>query len=130
VVLAKLFGERRSLKEWGRWHRSYSSELLGLEARRMIDRLRLQSALDDASVALAHQELSRLEKGIGYIAVSRQVLSRAALPLPTVVKTLDAIHLTSALLYAENLGERLIFATHDHQQSTAARSLGFEVIGI
>jgi len=128
VVLRLLLGQAKAI-EWRRWESAYSSEILGLEARRVIDRLRLESALDDAGVADAHQELARIDQHIGRVPVTRTLLRRAALPMPTVVKTLDAIHLTSSLMLQESRGGSLVFATHDHQQAMAARSFGFDVVG-
>ena len=128
VVLRHLLGQQKAL-DWTNWRAAYSSEILGVEVRRVIDRLRLGSALDDDGVAQAQQTLTRLERSIGLISLTRAVLRRAALPMPTVVKTLDAIHLASALLFQERRGDSLIFATHDFQQATAARALGFDVIG-
>ena len=49
--------------------------------------------------------------------------------MPTVVKTLDAIHLASALLFAQYREAGLVFGTHDRGQATAARALGFMVVG-
>ena len=49
--------------------------------------------------------------------------------MATAVKTLDALHLASALLSQERRGVALVFATHDAQQATAARALGFECVG-
>jgi hypothetical protein len=82
IVLRALLGQGTSLKEWGQWKAAYSSELLGLEARRVIDRLRLELALDDRGVAQAQQTLLEIEKGIGYILLSRLLLDRASLPCP------------------------------------------------
>jgi predicted nucleic acid-binding protein len=129
VIVRALLGQPRILN-WREWQAAYASEILGLEARRVIDRLRLESALDDAGVAEAHQELARIENFIGCVSLTRLVLRRASLPMPTIVKTLDAIHLSSALMLQERRGSLLIFATHDLQQATAARALGFEVIGV
>jgi len=129
VVLRHLLGQTKAL-DLSQVGEAFSSEILGLEARRVIDRLRLESALDDESVAQAHQELARMEHSIGYILLTRPVLRRAALPMPTVVKTLDAIHLASALLFQERRSESLTFATHDSQQATGARALGFRVVGL
>ena len=58
------------------------------------------------------------------------MLQRAALPMPTVVKTLDGIHLATALLLRERRNISLTFATHDDQQATAARALGFDFVGV
>jgi predicted nucleic acid-binding protein len=130
AVLRVLLRQPAPLSIWRRWERAYSSELLGVEARRVVDRLRLQSALDDAGVARAHEDLRGIERSIDTVALTRTVLRRAGLPMPTVVKTLDGIHLASALLLAERRGLSLVFATHDPQQATAARALGFECAGI
>lgn len=130
VVLRVLLGQENPLDIWGKWEAAWASELLGLEARRVVDRLRLEAALDDEGVAAAQQELTRIEDTIGRIVLSRVVLRRAALPMATAVKTLDAIHLASAMLFQERRGARLLFATHDAQQTTAARALGFDCRGV
>lgn len=83
--------------EWGKWDRAYSREPMAVEARRTIDRLRLERALDDEGLANAHQWLVATERAIGVIRLTSQVLRRAGQPMPTVVKTLDAIHLDSAI---------------------------------
>lgn len=128
IILLPLLGQGKGF-DWSRWDFVYSSELFGLEARRTIDRLRLELALDDMGVASAHQELSRIERHIGIVPLNRAVMRRSALPMPTVVKTLDAIHLTSALILQEHKPAKVTFATHDLQQATAAKAFGFEVLG-
>jgi len=129
VVLRILLRQPKRLAAWGRWEAAYSSELLGIESRRMIDRLRVQAALNDHELADVHHDLTRIERAIGAIPLTRPVLHRAALPMPTAVKTLDAIHLASALLLRERRTTSLTFATHDPQQLRAARALGFECLG-
>jgi len=130
TVLRALFGQTPVLAGWGNWAEAYSSELMGVEARRTIDRLRLSAALDDAGVADAHAELARIERTIGRIRLTRRVLDRAALPMATTVKTLDAIHLASALILRERRPDDLLFATHDHAQALAARAVGFVCVGV
>lgn len=71
-----------------------------------------------------------MEHSLGYLLLTRPVLCRAALPMPTVIKILDAIHLASALLLQERRSETLTFATRDLQHATGARALGFNVIGL
>jgi predicted nucleic acid-binding protein len=128
VVLRHLLEQQKAL-DWTDWQAAYSNEILRFEARRVIDRLRLGLILDDDGVAQAQQTLGRMECSIGFISLTRLVLRRAALPMPTVVKTLDSIHLASALLFQERMGDSLVFATHDDQQATGARALGFDVVG-
>lgn len=129
IILLPLLGQAKGF-DWTKWDFVYSSELFGLEVRRTIDRLRLELALDDSGVGAAHQELSRIERHVGIVPLNHAVLRRSALPMPTVVKTLDAIHLTSALILQEKKRIKLIFATHDLQQATAAKAFGFEVLGV
>lgn len=130
AVLRILLRQPKPLPIWGRWERAYASELLHIEACRVIDRLRLEGALDDDDVADAREQLRRIEGAIAAITLSRPVLQRAALPMATVVKTLDAIHLASAMLCRERRGIELSFATHDPQQARAARALGFDCVGV
>jgi hypothetical protein len=71
----------------------------------------------------------KLLAGMETVEVTRSVLSRAAQPFPTVLGTLDAIHLATALLWREETGERLVLATHDAALGRAARACGLAVIG-
>jgi predicted nucleic acid-binding protein len=130
TVLRVLLRQPKPLAIWARWERAYASELLHVEACRVIDRLRLEGALDDQGVADAREQLGRIEGAIAEVALSRLVLQRAALPMATVVKTLDAIHLASAMLLRERRSVELSFSTHDPQQARAARALGFDCIGV
>ena len=64
------------------------------------------------------------------IEINQTVKQKAAEPFPTVIGTLDAIHLASALvLKEENQKLEITFLTHDSQLSTAATAMGFEVAG-
>ena len=130
VVARSLVGDGDPLQEWGRWERAYSSELMVVEVRRMLDRLRLERALDDPDLADAHHGLSMTLRVMSLIEVTPEVLRRASQPLPTAVKTLDAIHLASALLFAERTEASVLFGTHDRRQAIAARALGFDVVGV
>jgi len=128
VVLRPLFDQPGKLPSWGLWQAAYSSELLGIECRRAIDRLRLDGLYDDSQVAESIQQLGRIEKTIKRIRLNRTILQAAGATMPTIVKTLDAIHLASALAVRQRHTVELIFATHDTQQATAARALGFECL--
>lgn len=125
-----LLRQPEPLAIWGHWERAYASELLHVEACCVIDRLRLEGTLDDDDVAGARTQLTRIERTITMIVLSRPVLERAALPMATVIKTLDAIHLASAMLCRERQRIALAFATHDPQQARAARALGFDCVGV
>ena len=107
VVLRPLFAQPGRLRSWGKWTTAYSSELLGIECRRAIDRLRLEGLYDDAHVAKASEELIHIERTIRRIRLSRSIVQEASKTMPTIVKTLDAIHLASAILIRERRGIEL-----------------------
>lgn len=69
-------------------------------------------------------------EAVDFVLLRAPVLSRAAEPLPMALGTLNAIHLSTALVWRERTGEALIMATHDLALGLAARSFGFAVIGL
>ena len=107
-----------------------TSLLTQLECLQAIDKARLDEGLDQDEILarrlVLFQQLRRMSK----IAVARSVLDRAGSSFPLPVKTLDAIHLATALQLRERRYHELVFATHDRQQGRAAAALGFEVIGL
>jgi hypothetical protein len=125
VVLRPLLDQPRRLSSWGQWEMAYSSELLGVECRRVLDRLRLEGFFDDVQLAQALERLTQIERSIRRIRLTRSIIHAASQTMPTVVKTLDALHLASAVALRDRRQIELLFATHDSQQATAARSLGF-----
>jgi len=129
TVLRFLFGEGKRLAGWGMWERAFTSEILGVEARRAIDRARLDGHFTDERLADVHAGLAAIERSLSRVRLTRGVLRRAAMPMPTMVKTLDALHLATAIVLRESHAPELVFATHDRTQATAARALGFECVG-
>ncbi len=128
VLLRIVLGEPRPLAEWRSIDLALTSELTRIEALRTIDRARIELRLPDTAVAERRALVLGTLDGFHLAHLDGVVLDRAAEPFPTLVRTLDAIHLATAVLSrAEHPG--LVFATHDEAQATAARSLGFDVIG-
>lgn len=130
IILRKLLAEPGPLKEWGRWDAGCTSEITRVEALRTLDRLRLQGDLDDAEVTEKRRLLREIMETADSITLDTQILDRASQSYPTVIGTLDAIHLASALLYLEEKDEKLVFLTHDHRLGLAAQALGFETLGL
>ena len=130
VVLRVVLAQAEPLGIWGKWDGACTSELVAVEGRRALDRLRLDGTLDDDQVGDFHDALARIERSIDIVRLTRLVLGRASLPMATPVKTLDALHLATAMLWRERRGVDMLFATHDPQQARAARALGFACVGI
>jgi predicted nucleic acid-binding protein len=129
VVLRILLHETDPVGIWGQWNKAYSSVLWRVEALRTVDRLRLTQEISDSEVAELVRDIQITHETLAIHPVTNQVLRRASETFPTVVGTLDAIHLATALSIREIENVDLLL-THDSQLATAARSLGFEVMGI
>ena len=129
VVLRVLLHEPNPVGIWGQWNKAYSSALWRVEALRTVDRLRLTHEISDTEVAELVRDIQITHETFAIYPITNQVLQRASETFPTVVGTLDAMHLATALSICEIESLDLLL-THDSQLSTAARSLGFEVRGI
>jgi len=116
------------LTEWRSVDIALTSEVTRVEALRTIDRARIEMRLSDRDVAERRSLVLETLEGFHLAHLDPVVLDRAAEPFPTLVRTLDAIHLATALL-SRSEHQGLIFATHDAAQAIAARSVGFRVIG-
>jgi predicted nucleic acid-binding protein len=106
--------ESRRLLSWlPGWPDRASSELLRVEALRSV------RAHGRETVARARDELG----GVDLIPVDRPILDAAA-DLPVEVRSLDAIHLASALALGRDLG---IVVTYDQRMQHAAQNLGLPI---
>jgi predicted nucleic acid-binding protein len=129
VLLRLVLGQSRALREWPSIDTGVASALVEVECLRTLDRLRLRVGVSDRDLAMRREAVFEVLRRFEIIDVGRPVLTRAALPLPTALGTLDAIHLASAALWRENQGTEIAMATHDDALATAARASGFSVIG-
>ena len=129
VILRILFREPNPVEVWGKWDSAFSSNLWRVEALRTVDRLRLAGDLSDEDVADLVREIRIVHETLAIYPLSERILQRASESFPTVVGTLDAIHLATALAIREVEPIDLLL-THDGQLGTAARSVGFTVIGV
>jgi len=129
VLLRIGLNERGALREWRRIERPLASELIRLECRRTIDRARIRERLSDQAVAEQRAAVLGLLDTFDILPLDTVVLERAAEPFPTLLSSLDAIHLATALLARAQVDD-LRFATHDRELATAARAMGFDVLGM
>jgi predicted nucleic acid-binding protein len=130
VLLRLALGQRDSLREWLKIHQGVSSALITHRGLRTLDRLRIRANLADSEVASRRATVLKLIASLDIVEITSPVLERAAQPMPTELGTLDAIHLSTALLWKEFEGLELIMATHDHALAMAAHAHGLAAIGI
>lgn len=108
-----------------------SSELLIIESNRVLDRYRLENWLSDKELSQSKKNLNRIIEGLSIIEMGKSIKERASQSFPTIIGTLDSIHLATAILYKEEINiSDLWFITHDKQQANCAGALGLDADGI
>lgn len=127
VLLRVIQGEPAA---WSGWPtiEPVSSQLIAVECLRAIDRARLRNIVDEATTARDRASVLEALATFHLSPIDDAVMSRAADPFPTSVGSLDAIHLATALVLRLDYPQ-LQFVTHDAELATAARSMGFAVLG-
>ncbi len=130
VLLRIVFGEPTALPEWDSIETPVASPLVEVECLRSVDRFRLEKGLTDEEILPRREEIYRFTSSMDVVELDRAVLSRASQPLSSILRTLDAIHLASALIWREQSDADLVMATHDLALAAAARAHGMRVVGV
>jgi predicted nucleic acid-binding protein len=126
VVLRRLLKHPDALKGLTGWN-LVASDLMEVEALRTLYRTHSEGRLSDDELGARIAELREIVAALDQFPITKSVLRRAGGPLAGVLKTLDAIHLATALLWSEHFGENIVMITHDRQLARVARASGLEV---
>ncbi len=130
VVLRWLFHHADRYMKFGSWQSAVTGEMCRIECLRTLQRLRLDGAIDDEELGQVRMRLDELLGDLSILQLTESVKERASDAFPTIIGTLDAIHLASALLYRAKLAPELKIITHDAQLARAGRAESFEVLGV
>jgi predicted nucleic acid-binding protein len=129
VILRRLLQQPGPTLELGPTDETISSSLAQVECFRALDRLRLLGAMDEIAQVRSRMLVYQAFESCEVLEPGEAVLERAAMPFPSSLKTLDAIHIATALVYREATGNPIRMATHDRALARACRAMGLEVIG-
>lgn len=132
AVLAWLLGEPTELRvrnSLSSAERVVTSALTALECARGLNRARLAGRISEVEELAALQLLDSAESTWDVHAVSDRVVSRARALFPAdPVRTLDALHLATALVLQEAVGG-LTLLSFDERIRANAPGLGLAVVG-
>lgn len=129
VLLRVILDEKSSLKNINIYKNLYSSWLLRLECHRVLQRLLKNSQLSDSNYLKYIELLNKALKSINLVEITKAVLTKAEQSFPLHIGSLDAIHLSTAIILKDHEIESVVL-THDQQLAQNARALGFEVDGV
>lgn len=130
IILNRVLGQQHEQIDIQKFKNIYTSNLSPVEVHRNIDRLRIEYSWSDKEVAMRVQLFLEESLCMHEIPLQSLILKRASLPFPTIVKTLDALHIATALFLQQQIDENLIFLTHDIKQGRSARACGLHVNGL
>ena len=129
VLMRRVLGQSPRLSEYGSIKHAVASALVELECLRTLDRLRHTQQWQSTEMVVHQEAVYRAIEHMEVVSLSRAVLERAKQPLPVPLGSLDALHLSTALLWREEQQQDLVLATHDAGLGLAARACGLLVIG-
>jgi predicted nucleic acid-binding protein len=127
VILRKLLRAKDAIADLTQWQ-LFSSQLLDVEVRRTLQRCHFEGVLAADAFARRLQEWYAFRDAIDLVSISDGILRRAAEPFPTLIKSLDAIHLATALAWTRQTEEPIVVLTHDRQFGIAASACGYPVV--
>jgi len=127
VVLRKLLPQIGAIPDLTQW-RLFSSQLVDAEVRRTLLRYHAERVFTDETLARRLKEWTLFRNSIDLIPISEGIMQRAAEPFPTLIKTLDAIHLATAIGWTSQTREPVTMLTHDEKLGIAASACGFPVV--
>lgn len=105
-----------------------ASELLEIECRRVLYRCRLQGELDDDRLYTAFTRLDSVLAGINLLSMDEAVKRRSMESFPMTVKTLDALHVATALVWqSRNPDEPISLYSTDAGMNRVAYAVGITV---
>jgi len=129
AVLRIIFNSDNAFRDYDCFEKIGSSELMVIECNRVIDRYRLENILSDAQIATAKEYLHNIIEGMYILDITHSIKARASDAFPTVVGTLDALHISTAVIWREESGiNDFSIVSHEKQMNVCAKALGFKII--
>lgn len=125
VVLSFILDGDIALNHAFEFPTTLSSELLEIESLRTLERLRMQREVDDEGRAEATTRLRSVLDSLDIWEITPAVKARCRAAFPTVLGTLDSVHIATALCHpqAENATDITLF-TYDRQMNVCGAALG------
>lgn len=127
AVLRFLAGADDAFHDFFDWSEAFSSELLKVECKRTMYRWRLNGEITDEQLNHLLVDLQRLVDMITLVKIDSRILEKSADPMATSIGTLDAIHLSTALIYKSSKNQEKIVLSHDRALNLAASSCGLQI---
>jgi predicted nucleic acid-binding protein len=130
VLLRFILGQPDPLTELLRFDLRITSSLADVECLRAVESARLRGLLTAEEAGDRRRIAYALLRRMRRLGLSPSVLRRAGETFALPVKSLDAIHLASALIVRDRVAHDVVFATHDRYLGRLASVMDLPVIGL
>ena len=108
--------------------RVFTSVLTNVECSRALIRARYAGRISLAEQRVLEQLLDNVKHDWNLLKIDVAVLDAACVPLPVdPIRTLDALHIATAMLLREAVGD-VVFVTLDRRMRDCAAELGFRIL--
>lgn len=127
VILRHILLGEEAIRHALAFLRIVSSELAEIECRRVLHRYRLTGELTDESAVFARERLDTVLGGLSLLELTRAVKQRAMAAFPVSIRTIDALHIASALGISDansHAETQVALFSHDRAMNLCARALG------
>lgn len=129
IILRIILGEKNAIKLLDNLDEFVASEILKIECFRTLDRMQRVLSIAEDEIAVRYAALHCAIRSLRIIKLTDTISQKACESFPVILKTLDAIHLASAILWQQQEEVDILFLTHDEQLAKGALAMGFKVLG-
>ena len=129
VILRIILGEKNAIKLLDNLDEFVASEILKIECFRTFDRMQRVLSIAEDEIAARYAALHCAIRSLRIIKLTDAISQKACESFPVILKTLDAIHLASAILWQQQEEVDILFLTHDERLAKGALAMGFKVLG-
>jgi len=130
ILLRLILGEKNAIKFPKQLTEFVASEILKIECFRTLDRMQRTLHIAENEISERYAALHLAIRSLRMIKLTEAISQRSCESFPVVLKTLDAIHLSSAILWQQQESDNILFLTHDEQLAKGAISVGLDVLGV
>jgi predicted nucleic acid-binding protein len=128
VLLRYVIGHEHSMQNLAPYSKgAVTSAITAIECLRVLDRWRITKEINDERLIFARSLCLQILSGLRIIAVDDHIVFLASQTFPIAMKSLDAIHLASALHFQSQSGGRVLLLTHEFKLQMAATAFDLDV---
>jgi predicted nucleic acid-binding protein len=128
VILRYAINHKSALRNLAQFANGATTSVLTMiECMRVLDRWRITREVSEIELVEARALCLKMLSGLRSVAIDDNVVQLAAQSFPIAVKSLDAIHLATALLLKKQLKKEVRVLTHDAKLALAVRAMDLSV---